>query len=44
MSKAKTPEPAKALAERTSPTIVIEGHETFERLGMTGTVIDGVEH
>lgn len=44
MSKAKTPKPAKAPVERTSPTIVIEGHETFERLGMTGTLIDGVEH
>ena len=44
MTKANTNLPAKRLAEKAQPTIIIEGHETFEKLGMTATLIDGVEH
>lgn len=44
MTKAKTKLPAKKPAKKDPPTIVIEGHQTFEKLGMTATVIDGVEH
>ena len=44
MTKANTNLPAKRPAEKAQPTIIIEGHETFEKLGMTATLIDGVEH
>ena len=44
MTKAKTKLPAKKPARKAPPTIIIEGHETYERLGMVATKIDGVEH
>ena len=44
MTKAKTKLPAKKPAKQAQPTIIIEGHQTFEKSGMTATVIDGVEH
>lgn len=44
MTKAKTNLPTKRSAKNAQPTIIIEGHETFERLGMIATKIDGVEH
>lgn len=44
MIKTKTKLPAKKPAEKVPPTIIIEGHETYERLGMVATKIDGVDH
>ncbi|HEV2555460.1 MAG TPA: hypothetical protein VGV17_17030 [Bosea sp. (in: a-proteobacteria)] len=41
---AKSKLPAKMPGKKVLPTIIIEGHETFEKAGMTATVIDGVEH
>lgn len=36
--------PREPKAPKTTPTIVVEGHKTFEHLGMTATMIDGVVH
>ena len=44
MTKAKTKLPVKKPAKKAPPTIIIEGHQTYERLGMVATKIDGVEH
>lgn len=44
MTKTKTKLPAKKPAKKAPPTIIIEGHETYKRLGMIATKIDGVEH
>jgi hypothetical protein len=44
VTKAKTKLPVKKPAKKAPPTIIIEGHQTYERLGMVATKIDGVEH